>query len=183
MARITNDDVRTYGPELIELVEKKALDAVEPYIVRLQNENEQLKQRARASGEQDIRNQLDRELPSWRETNVDQGFLRFLQTHHPFSGRTMGEMLRDAFSNAGSAARVIAIFKAYTGGGGSAATSRASGQQVQQAASGISQKDITKFYDDVRRGYYSGPGREADKKNAEAWIEHAVRNNLVVRVK
>lgn len=179
MARITNDDVRTYGPELIELVEKKALDAVEPYIVRLQNENENLKQRARASGEQGIRDQLDAKLPGWRAVNTDPNFLQWLASGNIYSGRQRQQELREAFS-AGSAERVLAFFRGYLAErGGSAQGQQAQGQR-QDSNNTITSADVTQFYRNCSRpGFYT----DVERANIEGKIHAAAAAGQIRQVK
>jgi hypothetical protein len=109
---ITPEDEKTYGPELIDLARRAAREEMQPQIEQARQESQRSSQRSQAIAEQDVRNQLDVQMPNWREINTDPAFLQWLSLRDLYSGGVRRALLTQAFQ-AASAPRVIAFFKGY----------------------------------------------------------------------
>ena len=201
-ARLLTDQERAdYGTELIEVVQKAALEAVAPEITTLKQQNQQLRQKVAQQDQQGIFAALDQAVPNWREINESDRFKAWCRLPDLYSGVLRGRLLNDAF-RAGQAPRVAQFFRGFL------TEEVATGQQsvtlpsaVERtaavpletlAAPGrakpatgadstsapadkpiITRQQIAAFYDQVRRGAYAG--RDADKARDEAIIFAAQR--------
>ena len=201
-ARLLTDQERAdYGTELIEVVQKAALEAVAPEITTLKQQNQQLRQKVAQQDQQGIFAALDQAVPNWREINESDRFKAWCRLPDLYSGVLRGRLLNDAF-RAGQAPRVAQFFRGFL------TEEVATGQQsvtlpsaVERtaavpletlAAPGrakpatgadstgapadkpiITRQQIAAFYDQVRKGAYAG--RDADKARDEAIIFAAQR--------
>jgi hypothetical protein len=109
---ITPEDEKTYGPELIDLARRAAREELQPQIEQARQESQRSAQRSQGIAEQDVRNQLDAQLPNWRSINTDPSFLQWLSLPDLYSGGVRRGLLTQAF-RAASAPRVLAFFKGY----------------------------------------------------------------------
>jgi hypothetical protein len=113
MSRITTDEVHAYGPELLDVVQRAALDKIEPHLVALQRENQNLRQRVAAGDARDTYALLDDEFGShWRDWNQDPEFLNWLKLSDPLSGLNRHQLLTAAFAS-GDSARVRNFFAGF----------------------------------------------------------------------
>lgn len=210
---VTDEERKAYGDDLLSVVERQALQAVQPHISRLAEENQQLRHRVARDEARTIYEILGVELPNWRAINTSQEFLRWLALPDLYSGQVRSGLLKAAFG-AGEAGRVLAFFRGFLAEhpelgwqqtaapqptpAASAPARQAAVQLKDLAAPGkarpatgnspvpaepivITNKDIDRFYTDVRRGVYAG--RTDAKDAAEAKIYAAVRENRVRHVK
>lgn len=210
---VTDEERKAYGDDLLSVVERQALQAVQPHISRLAEENQQLRNRVARDEARTIYDILGVELPGWRDINTSQEFLRWLALPDLYSGQVRSGLLKAAFG-AGEAGRVLAFFRGFLAehpelgwqqnaapqpAPAAPAPARQAAVQLKDlAAPGkarpatgnapvpaepivITNKDIDRFYVDVRRGVYAG---RADAKDAaEAKIYAAVREGRVRHVK
>lgn len=197
---VTNEDLNTYGPELIDLIQRAAVEAVAPQV-------HQVAQRVTQSAQQAMYNVLNREVPTWQEINTDPNFISWCNLPDVYSGQLRGNLLKAAYQ-AADAPRVIAFFKGFL------AEEQATGQQPdlqaqptpqpprqaavkmesliapgrQKPASGgspanaadkpvFTRAEIANFYTAVRQGQFVG--REQDKAKIEAQIFDAQRNQRI----
>lgn len=109
---VTDEDVKTYGPELIEFVQRAARDAVEPEIAQTRNQVRQVSQRVTQGAQGDMMGTLDTQVPTWKEINVDPRFKSWCGSRDIYSGQVRGKLLNAAFA-AADAPRVIAFFKGF----------------------------------------------------------------------
>ena len=126
---ITPTDVTEFGEDTIGMVRRVFADESRGLRDEIRRLSEQLSgmqgnvQRAQqtaqtaAQGAQQTRAEryvqaLDSTMPSWRDTNVDPLFERWLDQKDPASGARMGDLLSEAH-NALDSGRVIAIFTRY----------------------------------------------------------------------
>lgn len=116
---IKEDERNEYGEELIDLIGRRAMQQVLPYVRKLEQELRDLKgQLGQVRGSvaevqtRTIFDVMDEKLPEWRKQNNDPEFLAWLQEPDPFSGAQRQMLLNEAFQ-AGNAARVLAFFTAY----------------------------------------------------------------------
>ena len=208
---VTDEERRAYGDDLLSVVERKALEAVQPHISELAQQNYDLQQRVQRDEARTIYDVLGVELPNWREINTSPDFLRWLALPDIYSGNVRSVMLKAAF-NSGEAGRVLAFFRGFladnpqlTGSLGQVpqrpaaqAPRQAAVQLRDLAAPGkarpatgnapvpaepivITNRDIDRFYADVRRGIYAGRNDAKDAK--EATIHAAIREGRVRTVK
>jgi hypothetical protein len=203
---VTEEERKAYGDDLLSVVERKALEATQPHLQRLESENVQLKQRLARDEALRTYAALDAALPNWREINVSPDFLHWLSLPDLYSGAVRGGMLKAAFA-AGDTGRVLAFFRGFINEHpqhrGSQAAPAASAPTRQPArdlkdlaapgkarpATGNAQlpaekpvyttEQIDRFYARVRQGYYAG--RVAEKDKVEAEIFAAQREGRVRR--
>lgn len=203
---VTEQEVKTYGPELIDVIHRAAKEAVQPQLNKLDAQNRQTSQRVAAVAQQDVYADLQAQLPNWRDINNNPRFLQWLRLRDVYSGAVRQTMLNAAMK-AADAPRVIAFFKGFLAE--EQATGHAPNPQppTQQppvapaqpavplsslAAPGrarpagseqpvdkpiYTRAQIAKFYDNVRKKVYDG--REAEKASEEAAIFAAQREGRV----
>lgn len=116
---VPQEDVETYGEELVSASRRWARAEVAKEIADLRNEITQLRgaqqQTAQMTTQEHVLNALDND-PSltgkWRQVNEDPQFIAWLNQVDPFTGQQRKVLLRDAFSR-GDVNRTGAFFKAY----------------------------------------------------------------------
>lgn len=188
---ITDEDRASYGDELIDMATRAARGAVAPELEELRNENKRLTQRVQNTGKRELFATLDREVPTWRALNNAVQFKAWLRLPNIYTGALRGNMLKAAVDGA-EAPKVIALFKDFlaeanaTGQMAPAAqieqppAPRTSALDLEtlaapgraRPASGdtqvpsdkpiYSRAQISKFYDDSRKGLYAGRQAEYD---------------------
>ena len=120
---ITQDEIDQFGPDLIDLVNRVAKQAVAPYVdqkfgevsktVKQVGESVASTQESMAKSErQKLFDRLDSAVKGWREINRDQAFVGWLGEIDEFSGEPRGVLLRAAFER-NDADRVIKFFKGF----------------------------------------------------------------------
>ena len=156
---------------------------------------EQVAQKQALSSEQSFWAELSTKVPNWRDINADQGFLDWLMEVDPLTGVSRQSYLEDA-QRSMDVYRVANFFNAWQGNVGqqvaqpprSAASDldkqvapgrsrNGSGPATQQAKM-YSREDISKFFDDVRKGTYRG--KEVERDRIERDIFAAQRENRIV---
>lgn len=114
--QIPAEDVENYGEDLINRsqvwAEARLAPRIEELERRLGNVEGGTQQIASYTTGQRVEQHLDRAVPNWREINVDQGFIGWLQQPDPFSGHTRKVLIDDAYAS-GNADRTAAFFNAY----------------------------------------------------------------------
>lgn len=157
---------------------------------------EQVAQRQAMTAEQSFWGELSTIVPEWRDINASQEFHRWLLEVDPLTGLSRQTYLEDAQRNL-DVRRVAAFFTTWVGSNGrpvaqpsrSAAESELDKQVVPGRSRGGSApaatpvktyttKDITKFFDDVRKGVYRG--KETERDRIERDIFAAQRENRIV---
>jgi len=158
---------------------------------------EQVAQKQAYSAEQLFWTELATLVPDWRDVNSNADFHSWLLEVDPLSGLTRQSHLEGA-QQAMDARRVAAFFSTWKGNNGQAiaqSTRNVSASQLekqvapgrsragsaptdQAAAKTYSPADITKFFDDVRKGVYRG--KEAERDRIERDIFTAQREGRIV---
>lgn len=205
--RLTDEDVKTYGPELLDTIKRAAIEALSPEIQNLTTQNQRVTQQVTKQGTAGLYQALDREVPDWRAVNVNPRFKNWCRSPDVYSGELRGKLLNAAF-HAVDAPRVVAFFKGFlseevaTGNAPNpqtepqpdpaprqaalsldalAAPGRAKPASGEQPASAdkpvFTRGQIAHFYSHVGRQAYAG--READRKRDEAMIFAAQREGRV----
>lgn len=204
---VTDADVQTYGPELIDLARRIALDAVAPDLQNLNSRTQQVSQRLAQQGTADLYATLDAQVPTWKEVNKNPRFKAWCHLPDVYSGQVRGQLLSAAFK-AANAPRVVAFFNGFlteeqaTGNAPAprpqpgdtpprtaavsldtlAAPGRAKPATGDTAIASADKPVFTRaqvadFYANVRKGVYTG--RDADKARDEASIFAAQREGRV----
>jgi hypothetical protein len=161
---ISEAERRAYGDDLLNVIERKAVEAFQPYAQRLENQNRDLRARLARGESNDIYALLDSEIAGWRELNTHPDFLAWLQNPDSYSGQLRANMLRAAFHN-GNANIVRNFFQGFLNehpqfrsSGSSQRPSRSQSNSRSWASSDapVDGAEIERFYDRVRRGEYNG---------------------------
>lgn len=204
---ITPEEEADYGPEFLDVVGKKAQEALMPTIKKYEDEIAGLKAQLKGVGNyvaQDAQTRmtdgLDNAVPGWREQNVNPEFLQWLALPDPYSGDIRHNMLKAAWERH-DGPRVAAFFKgflaeeaAYRPAGGeppavsagkvSLESLAAPGRAKTAAASSapaekplITSAQISKFYADAAAGRYAG--RDEEKARFEKAIFEAQREGRI----
>lgn len=196
-------DVEEFGQDLVSMVSRvaqtavsRATQAFEDKLNTLANQivhvSEQLKgtsQTVAATAEQTFFAELTKLVPDWETINGDQAFLQWLGESDPVYGVPRQDALTKAQQQL-DAKRVAAVFRAYTGPQQAAPKSgpdplekqvspksAAAPQPAAPQAQIISAAQVSKFYDDVRRGHYRG--KEAEAAQIEQMINAALAEGRV----
>lgn len=204
---ITPEEEQDYGSDFLNVVGKKAKEELLPIVKRYENEIAGLKAQLAGVGNyvaQDAQSRmmgaLDREVPNWREQNVNPEFLNWLALPDPYSGTIRHDMLKAAWERH-DAPRVAAFFTGFlseeaayrpagseppakSAGKVSLESLAAPGRAKTAAASSapaekpiITSAQISKFYADVASGRYNG--RDEEKMRFEKSIFEAQREGRI----
>lgn len=173
---VTAKEVQEYGPDLLDMITRVAQGTVTPELRQLLADQQEIKRSlgnvtalSAQTAQERMWLSLDQAVPNWRDLNVDDNFLAWLDQNDVFSGSSRRVALTSAF-NGQDSARVVAIFKAYVGKTPTPTPSRsapavdrgtlvAPGQPrggVMEAPDGsgtriLSEKEIGDFYTRVRK--------------------------------
>jgi hypothetical protein len=112
MSYLTQKDVNDFGYELLDVAQRAAQHAVGPELQRLHEENQELQDQLTSTAKTTIDQYLDREVPNWRQINVDERFHSWLLQPEPYSGIIRDRLLKDA-AHAANAQRVASFFKGF----------------------------------------------------------------------
>lgn len=204
---ITQEEEADYGPDLLNVVGKKAREELLPVFKKYEDEIAGLKAQLAGVGSyvaQDAQSRmmssLDNAVPGWREQNVNPDFLQWLALPDPYSGDIRHNMLKAAWERH-DGPRVAAFFKGFlseeaayrpassetpanTAGKVSLESLAAPGRAKTAAATSapaekpvITSANISKFYADVAAGRYNG--RDEEKARFEKAIFEAQREGRI----
>ena len=109
---ITDDERRAYGDEALSVMERKALEVVQPVVEDLNQKNQRLAQELQRVKANDVFFTLDGELPNWRDINRTEEWLSWLRLPDLYSGLVRQQLLDQAFA-AGDAGRILAFFRGF----------------------------------------------------------------------
>lgn len=192
-----------FGADLVGMVQS----IVQTYLDKTQAANEsrikQLDDRVKTAAhaaaktsEELFYEQLAMQVPEWKKINVDHNFLAWLSEDDPVYGWSRQQALDDA-ARQRDVGRVARIFKAFTDGGQPQPEPKPSVAKTQlekqvappagrasppataapRSKRTITSDEVTKFYDDVRRGLYRG--REEDMQREEQEINRALAEGRI----
>jgi hypothetical protein len=111
-AFLTEDDLRNFGPEMLDLAQRAARQVVVPEMQRLQSENEQLRENMARASKRTLDQALDYAVPNWREVNRNPRFISWLRLPDVYSSAIRKELLDEATA-AVDAPRVISFFRGF----------------------------------------------------------------------
>lgn len=201
---VKDEEIREYGADLIDVVQRAAREAVMPEVERridqrvqpvvqkienVANQSTSVAQRIVKQDQASVHRLLTESVPNWQQLDTDEGFIGWLDQQDPFSGRTRGEMLNEAYRSL-DGPRVVAFFKGYLNehaavtppaSGATAASQGASPQPrledmvvpgvPKAGAAGAqdgannkriwSRTEIGKFYHDKQQGLYRSDPKKA----------------------
>lgn len=109
---ITQQDVEQYGNDMLDVVQRVAVQAIKPQLDKLETENQELKQTIKKNAFSNVNQTLDHKIPNWREINKSAEFKRWLSLLDIYSGQVRGKMLNAAYQ-AADAPRVLAFFEGF----------------------------------------------------------------------
>lgn len=204
---ITDEDREAYGDDLINLAQRAAREVFTPEIERLRQENEQLTRRVQNTGKRELFATLDATIPNWRAINKSPQFITWLRLPNIYTGQLRQVMLKEAVDGAEAPKVIALFrdFLAEANATGAevpapqseppASAPRTPAVPLEtlaapgraRPASGDSQvptekpiytrAQISKFYEDKRRGYYAG--REAEVAAFEQDLGAAQREGRI----
>lgn len=177
MRRAAREEASAAHREIAEL--KKVIAQLQANIVP---KVESVAQRQALNAEQMFWSDLTAQVPDWREINADQQFHSWLLEVDPLAGVPRQTFL-DAAQGQLDAARVAGFFKTWQSLNGNSAAQQtrnaAASQLEKQIAPGrgrtsnatttagetkvYTRGDVSKFFDDVRKGLYKGREQERDR--------------------
>jgi hypothetical protein len=184
---LTSDDVNSFGPELISVTQRAALEAVSPHLQNLQQQNAQLQQRLAVEARRNLDQRVERAVPNFREIDRQPAWHRYLSGVDELSGRVRQTLLNDAIAS-GSEARIAAFFRSFQSqqAGNTQApastgtTSRPTPFSTSRSSSlgtrVYSREDIGRLYEKRRKGGYT----DDTWNRIEADIFQAQRDGRVV---
>lgn len=116
---ITDKDISEFGPELLDLVGRKAQEQLAPMLAKLQQENSDLKRQlsgttrqVASTSRERMYHLLDDKCPQWNQLNEDENFISWLQLPDRYSGAIRSELL-NAANERNDGPRVLAFFQGY----------------------------------------------------------------------
>ena len=208
-AIITPEEASDYGEDFLKIVGKRARQEVSRVTKAYQDEIDSLKKQLEGvSGfvKQDqhtkLLSTLDKELPSWRKLNTDEGFLEWLGLPDPYSGAIRHDMLKAAYAQ-GNPHRVLAFFNGFLAEEAAVAPAQEEPPLAEASASKVpleslaapgraktaastpapaekpilSRAQIAAFYAEVAAGKFRG--RDDEKASAEKIIFDAQREGRI----
>jgi len=205
---ITPEEEADYGPDFLQVVGKKAKEELLPELRKAYDKISSLEAQLKGVGsyvQQDAQGRmmesLDREMPGWREQNVNPEFLQWLALPDPYSGDIRHNMLKAAWERH-DGPRVAAFFKgflaeeaAYRGPASSETPASPAGKvslesfaapgRAKTAAASVAPAEkpiitsaqISRFYADCAAGRYNG--RDEEKLKFEKAIFEAQREGRI----
>lgn len=195
-------DIDSFGEDLVDMVQRvstsvmgqvtRAFEAkftqFDSAIAELQRTVQGTTQQVAISAEQAFFERVTKLVPAWEQTNADPGFLAWLAEVDPVYGLPRQAALERAQREL-NPDRAAAVFQAYLGPKQAApkAPDPLDRQISPKGASTVAptptekpvltQRQITAFYDDVRRGMYRG--KEAEAAQIEQVINAALSEGRV----
>jgi hypothetical protein len=162
---ITPEEQTAYGQEALSVMERKAMEVMQPMVDQVTRQNQALRSELQKVKAHDIYSTLDQNLPDWRRINQDQSWKEWLTVPDVFSGVPKQQLLDQAFA-AGDADRVLIFFRGFLAENTQQRTARAPRVSADSRPI-ITNADIDAFYDRVRRNYYVGKEKEKDREEAQ----------------
>ena len=167
---LTQDDVDNYGPELIKVTQRAALQAVTPHLANLEQQNARLQQRLAVESRRRLDDQVARAVPNYREIDRNPAWHRWLLGINSLTGQVRQTLLNSAIAS-GDVNRVSAFFRGFEREAGStqapaAAQARTASQRVSNKPT-YTRDQISKIYRRRQQGAYAN---EAEWNRLEADI-------------
>ena len=192
MRRVCREEIGDLSSRVVSLTQ--LIQQLQASVVPRVNE---VAQRQARSADEQFWATLNALVPNWQTINDDERFKSWLLEQDPLAGTTRQTLLEVAHGNL-DARRVASFFNTWTSLNGGAGASKPAGkkQAVSELESQVSpgrgrsaappapntpkqitREDVSKFYDDVRKGVYKG--REEERARLERDIFVAMKEGRV----
>jgi hypothetical protein len=109
---LTDEDVSNYGPELIDVTQRAALQAIQPQLQEVEQANAALRKQLAIEARRRLDQSVEQAVPTYKEIDRNPRWHRWLLGVDVLSGRVRQQLLNEAISG-GSAPRVISFFKGF----------------------------------------------------------------------
>lgn len=109
---LTEEDVQNYGPELIDVTQRAAMQAIQPKLAEVEQTNADLRRQLAIEARRRLDQAVETMVPNYKEIDRNPRWHRWLLGVDVFSGRVRQQLLNEAIS-AASAPRVISFFKGF----------------------------------------------------------------------
>lgn len=109
---LTEKDLQDYGPELINVTQRAALQAIQPQLQAVEQQNADLRKRLAVESRRRLDQAVELAVPNYRDIDRNPRWHRWLLGIDVFSGRVRQQLLNEAISSA-SAPRVISFFNGF----------------------------------------------------------------------
>jgi hypothetical protein len=150
---LTAQDEENYGPELLDMSKRAALEALSPALQQLRAENQQLRHQQQRAQRSEIEHALNQQIPNWRDIYADPRFSSWLSMQDDYSGGIRSQLMRNAVAN-GDARRVVQFYRGFQQEAGQPQyQSRQSRQPATGAKRIYSREDIRRLYEQRRLGH------------------------------
>lgn len=194
-------DIENFGQDLVDMVSRIATQAIGQLSVKFDGKATQLEgkiavleqslkgatQQVAMTAEQSFFDRVSKLVPNWEEVNTQPAFLAWLNEVDPVYGAPRQAALQRAQESL-NADHAAAVFKAFIGPQPQAKKKDPLESQVSPRGAAtvaptpvekqvLTQAQITKFYDDVRRGNYRG--QDAEVARIEQVINTALAEGRV----
>jgi hypothetical protein len=156
---LTQQDVDNFGPELLDVAQRAAAHVMGPHLMALGQENAELRNRLDQETRRNLNQQLDQQVPNWREIDQSSAWQQWLARPDPLSGVIRQTLLNNAIQQ-GHINRVVGFFRGFlqTGNDGSsyemAHRARDRARQFGSGQQTYTRQQIAKFYEQRRKGFY-----------------------------
>jgi hypothetical protein len=109
---ITDKDVQNFGPDLIDLTQRSAVQVMEPRLREVADENQNLRRQIAREAKARLDAQVEAAVPNYRDIDQDPRWHDWLRLPDMLSGRIRQTLLNEAIA-AAHAPRVISFFKGF----------------------------------------------------------------------
>jgi hypothetical protein len=174
---LTQADLDNYGSELLDVTQRAAMQAVDPYLQQLSQQHADLRQRQAREQRRNLDQRVAELVPDYREVDRDPRWHQWLMGVDLMSGRIRQALLNEAI-NAGNAGRVKKFFDDFRGQQGQSA-GVSSGRRLAATKPFYTRDQITQLYDQRRRGAFNG--REAEWNQIEKDLFDAQKEGRIER--
>lgn len=142
--RVTEKEIQDYGADLIDVMGRRAMEVAdvvmpqqfrqyEDRIAQLERQIGGVRQTVEYDAQSRMYNQLDRELPNWKQINSSPDFVGWLQLPDPLSGQIRHNLLAEAY-NSQQGNRVMEFFRRFLTDQASYGPNNGQGQQPGNGA-------------------------------------------------
>jgi len=109
---LTEADVENYGPELIDVTQRAALQAIQPQLQAVEQQNAELQRRLAVEARRRLDQAVEQAVPNYKDIDRNPRWHRWLVGVDVLSGRVRQQLLNEAISSS-SAPRVISFFRGF----------------------------------------------------------------------
>lgn len=109
---VTDKDVQNFGPDLIDLTQRAAVQVIEPRLREVADENQTLRRQIAREAKARLDAQVEAAVPNYREIDQDTRWHDWLRLPDLLSGRIRQTLLNEAIA-AANAPRVISFFRGF----------------------------------------------------------------------